>query len=76
MDRFAREDVRAVLRRFGMGSARRAPDSDDTEEVILLAESDYQKVDVDALTTALIDVLPHKKIWVTKDNPRWVGEPL
>ena len=77
MDRFTREDVMDVLRRYGISSARRADNSEDeTEEIILLADETYARVDIDALTRALIDVLPHKKVAVIRDGPRWPGEPI
>jgi len=76
MERSAREDVREVLRRFGIGSARRASTTDATEEVILLAPADAEVIDADELTLALMNVLPHKKVWVTADGPRWTSEEL
>jgi hypothetical protein len=76
MDRFARRDVLAVLARFGVTSARRATTVDTTEEVILLAEADVNRVDVAALTAALYEVLPHTKVWVTEDGIRWTSEDL
>ncbi|MHB1819149.1 MAG: hypothetical protein ACYCO9_14070 [Streptosporangiaceae bacterium] len=76
MERFAREDVLQVLGRYGIASARRAADTDESEEIILLSESVYKKVDVDSLTRALMDVLPHVKVWVAPDNPRWSSEPI
>ena len=76
MDRFAREDVRRVLSRYGISAARRAADVDDSEEVILVSQTVYERVDVDGLTQALIDVLPHAKVWVAPDNPRWFSEPI
>jgi hypothetical protein len=41
MDRFAHEDVMEVLGRFGISAARRAADTDDSEEIILVSESIY-----------------------------------
>ncbi len=76
MERFAREDVREVLGRYGISDARRAADTDETEEVVLLNEAVYRQVDVDGLTRALMEVLPHMKVWVAPDGPRWVSEPI
>lgn len=77
MERFAREDVREVLARFGVTQASRATTTDSTEEVILLAAADFAAVDVQALTLALMDTLPHTKVWVTEEHPRWVStEPI
>jgi hypothetical protein len=76
MGRFAREDVRAVLHRFGVAKASRATTTDATEEVFLLAPTDIAAIDVDALTRALMDVLPHVKVWVVEEHPRWSAEPL
>jgi hypothetical protein len=76
MERFAREDVLEVLERYGVTSARRAADTDESEEVILLSESVYKEVDVDGLTRALMEVLPHVKVWVAQDNPRWSSESI
>ena len=61
MENFAQEDVREVLERYGVTSARRASDTDESEEVILVSEETSRTVNVDALTRALIDVLPHKE---------------
>jgi hypothetical protein len=76
MGRFAREGVWAVLRRFGVTSAARAASTDPTEEVILLQTADIERVNVDQLTAELMGVLPHTKVWVAPDHPRWASEPL
>lgn len=76
MERFAREDVLATLARFGVTRASRATTTDSTEEVILLARSDVESVDVRALTLALMEVLPHKKVWVLEEGPRWVTQTI
>lgn len=75
MERFAREDVLAALARFGVAGASRATTTDSSEEVILLAKADLESVDVQELTLALMDVLPHMKVWVVEEGPRWVTEP-
>jgi hypothetical protein len=76
MERFARADVREVLSQFGLTHATRATTTDSTEEVIILAKRDFDSVDVTALTTALMEVLPHTKVWVVEEHPRWSSEPL
>jgi hypothetical protein len=76
MGRFAREDVLEVLAKYGVASARRADDTDESEEIILLSESAYKKVDVNVLTRDLMEVLPHVKVWVAPDNSRWPSEPI
>jgi hypothetical protein len=76
MERFAREDVLAVLARFGVSSAMRASPLDPTEEVFLLSREDFQSVDVRDLTLALMAALPHTKVWVAEAGPRWSGEPI
>jgi hypothetical protein len=76
MEQFAREDVMQVLGRYGIGAARRAADADNSEEIILISESVFKQIDVDGLTRALMDVLPHMKVWVAPDNPRWSSEPI
>jgi hypothetical protein len=76
MERFAREDVRAVLASFDVMNARRATTTDSSEEVILLARADFAAVDVQALTLALMDTLPHTKVWVAEEHPRWTSEPI
>ena len=76
MGRFAREDVRTVLACFGIAEASRAITTDSTEEVILLVKEDFDRVDVRALPLALMDVLPHTKVWVAEAHPRWSSEPL
>ena len=76
LEPFARQDVRKVLDRFDIGGARRAADTDSTEEVILLGEGDYRRVDVENLTRELMIVFPHTKVWVALDSPLWTGEPI
>ena len=76
VDRFAREDVMEVLDRYGIGAARRAADADGSEEIILVSQSAYEQADIDGLTRALMEVLPHVKVWVVPDNQRWSGEPI
>ena len=76
MERFAREDVRAVLARFGVSEAMRATTVDPTEEVVLLGDQDFASVDVQALTLALMAVLPHTKVWVVQQHPLWTSEPI
>jgi hypothetical protein len=36
----------------------------------------YEQAGIDGLTRALMDVLPHAKVWVAPDNQRWSGEPI
>ncbi len=68
--------MRAVLREFGVESARRAVTTDPTEEVLLLNATAFAAADIDALTHALMTALPHAKVWVVEDMPRWTSEPL
>lgn len=42
--------------------------TDSTEEVILLSEFDLNRVDTESITRALMDVLPHTKVWVVADG--------
>jgi hypothetical protein len=76
MGRFAREDVLAVLSRFGIAAGARATTTDSSEEVILLAKPDFESVDVRELTLALMDALPHTKVWVIEQSPWWTTEPI
>jgi hypothetical protein len=76
MEQFAREDVLAVFRRFGVVAVRRAADVDEDEEIFLLVENDIASPELTTLTLELMEVLPHKKVWVTADGPRWKSEPL
>jgi hypothetical protein len=76
MEQFARKDVREVMREFGVESMRRAVTTDATEEVFLLPSDTLARVDVDALTRALMNVLPHTKVWVVEDMPRWSSETV
>jgi len=76
MERFAREDVLQVLSRYGISAARRAVPADSSEEIILVSQDVYEQADIDGLTRALMDVLPHAKVWVAPDNQRWSGEPI
>lgn len=74
--RFAREDVRAVLARFGVASAKRAISRDPTEEVILLAPKDFARVEPAEVAVALMIVMPHTKIWVIEEASIWDTEEL
>ena len=76
METFAREDVREVLASYGISAARTALDTDETEEIVLLDEAVYGRVDVDRLTQALMEVLPHTKVWVVPNGPGWASEPI
>ena len=73
---FARENVRAVLARFGILSAQRAADADPTEEVILLGRDDFVSIDPTEIALAIMEVLPNTKVWVVEVNPTWNAEPL
>ena len=76
IERFAREDVREVLERYGIHAARRATTTDATEEVVLLNADEYKKTQIEELTLALMDVLPHVKVWVAPVSERWRSEPI
>lgn len=76
MDRFTPEDIWAVLHNHNIKAARRATPLDNTEEVILLDPETYARIDVKAVTLAMMDVLPHIKVWFAPDGPRWESEPL
>jgi hypothetical protein len=76
MEKFAREDVRAVLATFGVSKAQLASPMDATEEIILLDADDLASIDVQAATIAIMNVMPHMRIWVTANGPRWKSEPL
>lgn len=71
VERFAREDVRAVLSEYGVLTASRATYTDSTEEIILLDRADYTRVPVGQLTRAIMDVLPHTKVWVIEQTSAW-----
>lgn len=74
--RFARETVRQVVRDFGLTTARRAVPLDPTEEVFLLSAAEFTAVDSEALTRALMDALPHTKVAVIEEHPRWETEAI
>lgn len=76
VERFAREDVRLVLHDHGVKSCRRAVTTDTTEEIFLLPPETLGTVDVNGLTRALMDALPHTKVWVIEDTPKWSSEPV
>ena len=76
VERFAREDVRQVMRRFGVESCRRAVTTDATEEVFLLSAATFAAIDTDGLTRALTGVLPDTKVWVVEDSVRWSSEAV
>jgi hypothetical protein len=76
MERFKREDVMGVLARFRIFEASQPPSLDPTEEIFILSPSDFDSVDNREVTLALMDVLPHKKVWVVKRGGLWQGEPI
>ena len=76
LDPLARQSVRSVLARFGILSARRAVDTDSSEEVILVQSDVIASVDASQVALAIMDVLPHTKVWVVEANPAWDAEPL
>jgi hypothetical protein len=76
MDRIQLVDVKQVLARYGISSARRAVALDPTEETILLSGADFRAADVDKLTLDLMNVIPHTKVWVVEDGPRWEAEAI
>lgn len=76
MGEFAREDVHTVLGRFGIAAASRAVGTDESEEVVLLTAEDFVRVDPDAVARALMEVLPHTKVWVIQEHPAWSSEPV
>jgi hypothetical protein len=76
MGRFAREDVREVLARFGVSAAQRAVDTDASEEVVLLRPEDFDSIGPDEVALAIMAVLPHTKVWVIREHPAWTTEAL
>ena len=62
--------------RFGLVRVRRASDTDETEEILLLDAEDFAQVSEAAVTSAVMDVLPHVKVWVTQETPTWDSEWL
>jgi len=73
---FARTDIYAALAPFGITAIRRATGTDAGEEVFLLGAPDYERTDPQEVALAIVDVLPHTKIWVIADNPAWDAEQL
>jgi hypothetical protein len=57
-----RENTKTVLAHFGVESARRAKNAGSKEEVILITEVEFARVDVGALTLSLMDALPRVKV--------------
>ncbi len=76
MGDFAREDIHTVLGEFGISVASRAVGTDASEEVILLTAEDFARVDSDAVARAIMEVLPHTKVWVIEEHTAWTSEPL
>jgi len=71
LGRFAREDIRTVLANFGISHARRAADTDATEEAILLSPEDFARIDPTEVAIAVMAVLPHTKVWIVEEHPAW-----
>ncbi len=76
MDDLTRKDVHTVLGEFGLAAAGRAVGTDASEEVIPLSAEDFARVDPDAVARALMEVLPHTKVWVIQAHPGWTSQPL
>lgn len=71
-----RENLRRVLGDFGITGARRALVSNETEEVILLSDDDYSRIDIDAFSRAVAAVFQDKKVAAVPQNERWRSEPI
>jgi hypothetical protein len=76
MSEFAREDVLAVLASFGIAAARRVVGTDRSEEVIMLRSRDFRHIEPSAVAMAVMNVLPHTKVWVIEEHPAWESEPI
>ncbi|WP_146844082.1 hypothetical protein [Cellulomonas composti] len=76
MKPFARDDVKAVLARFGIDSAFRVPDVDPSEEIIVLRAADFEVIDPDKVALAIMTVLPNVKVWVIQEHVAWQVEEL
>jgi hypothetical protein len=76
MGEFPTNSVREILAKHGVERSRRAVPVDPTEEVLLLANPDFRRVDVAGVVRDLMEVLPHTKVWVVEDGPKWKSEPL
>jgi hypothetical protein len=72
MDRFAREVVLEVFRRFGVRNARRAEPTDSTEEIFIVPPRTYERIDVDALTEPSWKYCHTRRYWLrhTKGDGR------
>lgn len=68
--------MRKVLAGYGIASGRRAVTVDATEEVILLTNADFERTETGALTLALMEVLPHRKVLLVRDDSLWRSEPI
>jgi hypothetical protein len=76
MNRLARADVREVLAGFGIAAARRAVGTDASEEVLLVTPGDFEAIDAERVALAVMEVLPHTKVWIIREHPAWVTEEL
>jgi hypothetical protein len=76
MNVFSLRAIKAVMNEHGVVASRRAQPIDPTEEVFLLDHEDFQRVDEDWLVRDLMIALPHNKVWVVEDGPKWKGNPL
>ena len=76
LDEQKRSLVRSILVGFGIASARRVTGTDPTEEVLLLGASEFAKVDAAVVELAVMDALPHTKVWVIEEHESWESEQL
>ena len=71
MESFPRKDVLAAFAQIGVTNVRRASPVDPGEEVFLLSADDFGRIDAQSATVAVMDVLPHTKVWIVEDGPEW-----
>ena len=81
MDRFTRDDLRAVFQEHGIGAVWRATpnpyaEPDDYDETFLIEPDRYQSADLDALYRSVCALLPTTKVGIIPLDPAWSVEPL
>jgi len=71
-----REAVLRIFKQLGVTVVRRALPVDQTEEVFLVPESEFQRLSEPQAVKMLMAALPHRKVGVAADRPPWKSQAL
>jgi hypothetical protein len=66
LDERDREAAESILREWRVTRAWYSTLTDESEDVFFVSAEDYDHESIGDLTLELMQVLPHRKIWVTR----------